>query len=51
MWAGVRVLAAVDLDVATLIDQAGNVLDEHPDIAAALGTRERWSTASSWTAT
>ena len=36
MWAGVRVLAAVDLDVATLIDQAGNVIDEHPDIAAAL---------------
>ena len=36
MWAGVRVLAAVDPEGATLIDQAGNALDEHPDIPAAL---------------
>jgi hypothetical protein len=36
IWAGVRVLAAVDLDTAIVIDQAGHPVDDHPDIAAAL---------------
>lgn len=35
LWAGVRVLAAVDVDDVTLIDQVGNPIEEHPDIAAA----------------
>lgn len=36
LWAGVRVLAAIDVDDATLADEAGGPIVEHPDIAAAL---------------
>jgi hypothetical protein len=36
LWAGVRVLAAVDFDEAVVIDQVGNSIDDHPAIAAAL---------------
>jgi hypothetical protein len=36
LWAGVRVLAAVDDHEVALIDQVGNPIDEHPAIAAAL---------------
>ena len=36
LWAGVRVLAAVDLDEAAMIDQVGHPIDDHPAIAAAL---------------
>jgi ATP-dependent DNA ligase len=36
LWAGVRVLAALDIDDATLIDETGDAIEEHPDIATAL---------------
>jgi ATP dependent DNA ligase-like protein len=36
LWAGVRVLAAVESEGATLVDETGDVIEEHPDIAAAL---------------
>jgi len=36
LWAGVRVLAAIDGVATTLTDEAGDPIEEHPDIAAAL---------------
>lgn len=36
LWAGVRVLAAIDGAEATMVDDAGGPIEEHPDIAAAL---------------
>lgn len=35
-WAGVRALAAIDVDEATLADEGGTPIDGHPDVAAAL---------------
>jgi len=36
MWAGVRALAAIDGGEATLVDETGGPIEDHPDIAAAL---------------
>jgi len=36
LWAGVRALAAVDRGAAVLADEAGDPIDAHPDVAAAL---------------
>jgi ATP-dependent DNA ligase len=36
MWAGMRVLAAVDGDEAMLADEVGDPIEEHPDVVAAL---------------
>lgn len=40
-WTGVRALAAIDEEGATLVDEAGEPIDEHPDVAALLADAAR----------
>jgi hypothetical protein len=40
-WTGVRALAAIDEDGAILTDEAGEPIEEHPDVAALLGEAAR----------
>jgi ATP-dependent DNA ligase len=40
-WTGIRALAAIDEDGATLSDEAGDPIDEHADVAALLAEAAR----------